>query len=68
MKKTLAVEGMSCAHCVTHVREALESVPGVSKAEVDLDKKRAIVEGPSLDDEAMKAAVAEAGYRVAGIA
>jgi copper ion binding protein len=68
MKKTLTVEGMSCAHCVSHVREALESVPGVSKAEVDLDKKRAIVEGSSLDDEAMKAAVAEAGYEVAGIA
>jgi copper chaperone len=67
MKKTLTVEGMSCAHCVSHVREALESVPGVAKAEVDLKNKRAVVEGSSLDDEAMKAAVADAGYEVAAI-
>jgi copper ion binding protein len=67
MKKTLTVEGMSCAHCVAHVKEALESVPGVAKAEVDLKKKRAVVEGPSLDDAAMKAAVADAGYEVAAI-
>ncbi len=68
MKKVLSVEGMSCGHCVTHVKEALESVAGVSKAEVDLKKKQAVVEGSSLDDEAMKAAVADAGYEITAIA
>jgi len=28
MKKVLSIEGMSCAHCVAHVKEALESVAG----------------------------------------
>jgi copper chaperone CopZ len=68
MKKVLSVEGMSCGHCVAHVKEALESVAGVSKAEVDLKKKQAVVEGAGLDDEAMKAAVADAGYEITAIA
>jgi copper chaperone CopZ len=68
MKKVLSVEGMSCAHCVAHVKEALESVAGVIKAEVDLKKKQAVVEGSSLDDDAMKSAVAEAGYEITAIA
>jgi copper chaperone len=67
MKKVLSVEGMSCAHCVAHVKEALASVPGVTKAEVDLGKKQAVVEGSSLDDAALKSAVAEAGYEIAAI-
>jgi copper chaperone len=68
MTKTLSVEGMSCAHCVMHVKNALVEVAGVTKAEVDLAKKSALVEGASLDDEALKAAVAEAGYEVTAIA
>jgi copper chaperone CopZ len=68
MKKVLSVEGMSCGHCVAHVKEALESVAGVSKAEVDLKKKEAVVEGASLDEAAMRAAVADAGYEITAIA
>jgi copper chaperone len=67
MKKVLSIEGMSCDHCVAHVKEALESVAGVTKANVDLRKKQAVVEGSILDDAAMKSAVAEAGYEVAAI-
>jgi copper chaperone len=67
MKKVLSVEGMSCAHCVAHVKEALASVPGVTKAEVDLGKKQAFVEGSALDDAALKSAVAEAGYEIVAI-
>ncbi len=68
MKKVVKVEGMSCSHCVAHVREALGSVPGVTRAEVDLGKKQAVVEGSAFDDAAMKAAVAEAGYEITSIA
>lgn len=67
MKKTLSVGGMSCKHCVMHVREALEGVAGVSKAEVDLASGSAVVEGELFDDAALKAAVEEAGYSVAKI-
>jgi len=31
---TLKIEGMSCQHCVMRVKKAIDSVQGVSKAEV----------------------------------
>jgi copper chaperone CopZ len=67
MKKLLTIEGMSCGHCVMHVKSALEEVPGVAKAEVDLIKKSAMVEGEDLNDIALKHAVTEAGYRVSAV-
>ena len=67
MKKTLSVEGMTCNHCVMHVTKALKEVSGVTSAVVDLATKKAVVEGGALDDAAMKAAVADAGYEIVAI-
>ncbi len=63
MTKELKIKGMSCMHCVAAVTKALTAVPGVTGAEVDLKKKRAIVsfEG-QVEDQALVDAVAEAGY------
>ncbi len=36
MKKKLYIEGMSCDHCVKHVKDALSEIPGISSVEVDL--------------------------------
>ena len=41
---TLKISGMSCSHCVQAVTQALQSAAGVKRAEVDLQKCRAIVE------------------------
>ena len=68
MKKTLSIEGMSCKHCVMHVKNALVEVAGVESAVVDLADKSAVVTGGALDDAALRAAVAEAGYEVVSIA
>ncbi len=67
MKKRLSIEGMTCGHCVMHVKNALTEVAGVASANVDLATKRAIVEGPALDDSQLTAAVADAGYQVVSI-
>lgn len=68
MKKTLTVEGMMCAHCVAHVKKALEAVNGVKSAEVDLKKKRAVVTlSEEVDNNILTAAVEEAGYTVCAI-
>lgn len=40
----VGVGGMTCDGCVVHVKEALESVPGVENATVDLDSRSAVVE------------------------
>ena len=65
MKKTLTIEGMMCAHCAAHVEKALNALPGVT-AQVDLAGKTAVVTG-SIGDEALKQAVADAGYQVTDI-
>ncbi|WP_139905758.1 heavy-metal-associated domain-containing protein [Clostridium thermarum] len=65
MKKVL-IEGMSCGHCVRHVKEALEELKGVSKVEVDLATKTATFEGDVTDAE-IKAAIEDAGYDVVKI-
>ena len=68
MEKTLEIKGMMCQHCVAHVKKALEGVSGVSKVEVSLENKNAVIEaGVTVADEALKAAVSEAGYEVTAI-
>jgi copper chaperone CopZ len=57
----LTVEGMHCGKCVEFVSKALESVPGVQRALVDLDAKQATIEGEA-DTAALIAAVEEEGY------
>jgi copper ion binding protein len=67
MKTTLKIKGMSCDHCVKHVTEALEGITGVASAKVSLKDNNAEVEhSDTVSMEALKAAVVEAGYEIAG--
>ena len=63
MTSMYAVVGMTCEHCVRSVSEEVSEVPGVTAVEVDLAGGRMTVQGDA-DDAAVRAAVAEAGYRV----
>ena len=65
MEKKIIVEGMMCQNCVKHVTKALNDLPGVT-ATVDLDSKTAIVTG-EVSDDAIRAAITEAGYEVTSI-
>jgi copper chaperone len=62
---TYLVSGMSCAHCEAAVKEAVTGVPGVAAVDVDLDTKRVVVSGERVSDEAVRAAIADAGYEAA---
>lgn len=65
MEKTLHVEGMMCQHCVAHVKKALEGVDGVEEAIVDLDAGTATAKMThDVPEEALAAAIVEAGYEV----
>lgn len=68
MKKLIKIEGMSCAHCVRHVQEALKELAAVSNATVDLAGKKAVVElnGEAVNSD-LKKAIEEAGYDVVSI-
>jgi copper chaperone len=59
------VHGMTCSHCVLSVREEVSDVPGVAAVDVDLASGHMTVTGQNVDDEAVRGAVAEAGYEVA---
>ena len=58
------VEGMTCSHCVLSVREEVAELPGVDVVDVDLASGRMTVTGGEIDDDAVRAAVAEAGYEL----
>ena len=60
----ITVDGMTCSSCSTHVKDALEKIPGVNKASVSYPESRAQVladAGASRDQ--MLAAIAALGYR-----
>jgi copper chaperone len=63
--RTYAISGMTCDHCALAVREEVYEVAGVRDVEVDLGSGRMTVSGERISDEAVRAAVAEAGYEVA---
>lgn len=64
--RTYAVEGMSCEHCVRAVTGEVTKVAGVCDVAVDLAANTVTVTGEPLDDDAIRAAIDEAGYTVAG--
>jgi copper chaperone CopZ len=64
MNKKLEITGMSCGHCVSHVKSALEGVEGVSEADVSLENHEAEVTlSDQVIDADLIAAVEAAGYQ-----
>lgn len=62
MNTVLKVNGMQCQHCVSHVKEALTKISGVS-AEIDLGAKTAVITHPeSVAVADLKKAIEDAGY------
>ena len=60
---TLQVSGMSCASCVRRVEKALQAVPGVQQASVNLATEKASVKAlPNVPVDALTAALDKAGY------
>ena len=63
---TYTVTGMTCSHCVSAVTEEVSGLPGVTDVQVDLPSGGVTVTSDApLDDDAVRAAVEEAGYEVA---
>ncbi len=62
--RTYTVDGMTCGHCRAAVIEEVLQVDGVKGADVDLDARKLTVAGESFADDAVHAAVDEAGFTV----
>ena len=57
------VSGMTCAHCVASVTEEVQELLGVEQVDVVLDSGALhVTSSRPLDESAVRAAVAEAGY------
>jgi copper chaperone CopZ len=63
-QKTYTVTGMTCGHCEMSVREEVSEVAGVDGVEVSHETGLLVVTGEGVSDEAVTAAVEEAGYAV----
>jgi copper chaperone len=62
----LTIQGMSCGHCVMHVKQALDSVEGLEVEDVQVGKARVWFD----DDNVAKLIadkVEEAGYKVVSV-
>ena len=58
----LLIEGASCASCVRKIETALQSVPGVQSASMNLAQRSVSIDGNAAP-EALTGAVAQAGYK-----
>jgi copper chaperone len=63
---TYSVPGVSCGHCRSAIASEIEQLPGVTAVDVDLETKTVTVQGRDLDDGAVRGAIDDAGYDVAG--
>ena len=67
-RRTLHIEGLMCHMCEKHTKEALEKLDGVEHCEADHEAGTAVVTlSKDVDNEVMKTAVEEAGYKVVSI-
>jgi copper chaperone CopZ len=64
--RTYAVPGISCGHCQAAIEGELARVADVDAVTVDLDAKTVAVRGTATE-AAVRAAIDDAGYDVAGV-
>ena len=60
----ITVNGMTCTTCATHVKDALEKIPGVNAAVVSYPESRAqVMANTAVSHDQMLAAIAALGYQ-----
>lgn len=59
---TLAIQGMSCAHCVAQVRKALGALPGAELLSVEVGSAQVRHDPATLPSASLVEAVQKAGY------
>lgn len=68
MVKTINIEGMQCNHCKMTVEKALSQLDGVTKVEVSLEEKKAVITlQKEIEDSKIKEIIANVGFEVSGM-
>ena len=59
------IQGMTCSSCSSHVEKALNSIEGVTKVEVNLESKTAVIESnKDIDNSKINKAIEEAEFTI----
>ncbi len=67
MERTIRAEGMMCAHCEAHVKEALEAVDGITSAVANHDTASVVITcNKNIDDAVLAEVIQKAGYTFKG--
>jgi copper chaperone len=61
---TIAIEGMSCQHCVMAVKKALGGVPGIIDADVQIGTAVVKYDESKTNQEDLEGKIEKAGYKV----
>ncbi|CAB4614436.1 unannotated protein [freshwater metagenome] len=64
--RTYSVPGISCGHCKSAIEGEIAPLDGVESVAVDIDAKTVLVVG-DITEDAVRAAVDEAGYEVTAV-
>ena len=68
MTKTMRIDGMMCGHCEARVKKALETIEGITLAEVNHENGTAVITLTSdVSDDKLRQAVEDQDYKVLGI-
>ena len=66
-KQELNIQGMTCGHCVMHVKKELAKVTGVVVEDVEIGKAKIQVDEAKVTRDMLSAAVTEAGYQLVSV-
>ena len=59
------IQGMTCSSCSSRVEKALNSIEGVTKVEVNLESKTAVIESnKDIDNSKINKAIEEAEFTI----
>ena len=61
---TMKIDGMSCGHCVNHVKKALEGLDGVQVEQVNIGSATVAYDPSAASEAAIAQAIADEGYAV----
>jgi copper chaperone len=62
--KTFTISGMSCGGCVNSLTRVLKAVPGIEPITIEVGKAQLRIDDARVSSQAIKDAVARAGFEV----
>ncbi|MBF0459325.1 MAG: cation transporter [Nitrospirae bacterium] len=60
----LTIDGMSCQHCVSRVKKAIDAVEGVEKSAVEVGSAVVKINDAKTTQKAVEEAVIASGYKI----